>query len=106
MPQRNLRLTFYGPLHPAKSSFSHLRLAPCPPGALYGDEAGHGTHVAGSVAGAQLPYNPARHDAATGAAPSARLSFVDGGSPTRFDLPKPLAENYFPVRAGDALVYW
>ncbi len=56
--------------------------------------------MAGSVAGAQLPYDPARHDAATGAAPRARLSFVDGGSATRFDLPKPLADNYFPVSAG------
>ncbi|KXZ46205.1 hypothetical protein GPECTOR_46g274 [Gonium pectorale] len=56
-------------------------------GALPGDDpvaeqsGGHGTHTSGSVAGAVLsgsdPYGPYNTDAATGAAPRARLSMVD-----------------------------
>lgn len=46
---------------------------------FFGDAAGgHGTHVCGSVAGAR-PYgtNSFLNDDATGAAPKARLSFMD-----------------------------
>lgn len=81
------------------------------PPSLFGDEDGHGTHTAGSVAGAILqdPSNAAGSpfvpDTAVGAAPRARLSLCDfGGAYTVqgqykdfIDPPEPYSTAYLPV---------
>ncbi len=57
----------------------------------------HGTHVAGSVAGSPQA-NPAAANLATGAAPLARLSFLDvGNGSTALFVPQPVQVNYLPV---------
>ncbi|KXZ46202.1 hypothetical protein GPECTOR_46g271 [Gonium pectorale] len=85
------------------------------PGAVLGDDPvaeqsdGHGTHTSGTVAGAMLsgsdPYGPYSTDAATGAAPRAKLSMVDVNIPpapysfddSTFNPPTPLETEYLPL---------
>lgn len=61
------------------------------------DLAGHGTHVSGSIAG-ERPGN--RYDPATGAAPGAKLAFIDLSADAMgadVSLPDDLAQDYFMV---------
>lgn len=71
------------------------------PDGSYGDDDGHGTHVAGSAAGS-LGGNGS--SLATGAAPDARISFIDMGPPGSeaaplgsLFIPPALEVNYLPV---------
>ncbi len=70
----------------------------------FGDTADHGTHVAGSIAGAMVDRNGSLvMDRAIGAAPFARLSIYDLADsdlywPGTQDLPYPFDFKMFSVR--------
>lgn len=57
------------------------------------DEHGHGTHVAGTLAGKKGGSDPALYD---GIARGAKLVVVDAGSSGTLDIPSPLDEEYYP----------
>ena len=69
--------------------------------------AGHGTHVGSTIAGNCSPWSPGGLDAWNGAAPDAKLAFVDIGNSTTvsLQLPADLRDIYTHTYAASARVH-
>ncbi|GIM17354.1 hypothetical protein Vretimale_19874, partial [Volvox reticuliferus] len=70
------------------------------PASYYGDEIGHGTHVCGTVAGTTGLSSTGLLQTDTGAAPAAKLSFIDvagAESPLKLTLPASVESSLLPV---------
>ncbi|GIL63849.1 hypothetical protein Vafri_17715, partial [Volvox africanus] len=78
-------------------AISHAAIDPEP---FYGDEAGHGTHVCGTLAGARGLSIKSLLYTDTGSAPAAKISIIDVKSPTstgRLVSPELVESSFLPL---------